>query len=131
MATILLVEDDALVREVLSSAIESKGHTVVTAANGVEGLNQFAQRPFDLVISDIIMPDMEGIGMIREMRRKNPDVKIVAISGGGRTGNLDFLDIAKKLGASAIMKKPIRTADIYSLLDDCLREKCEPAKAGA
>jgi DNA-binding NtrC family response regulator len=75
------------------------------------------------VITDIIMPDMEGIGMILEMRRRAPNAKIVAISGGGRTGNVDFLNMAEKLGATAIMQKPIRPAELFNLLNECLGEK--------
>ena len=122
VANILLVEDDPLVTEALSSAIEFQGHTVVAAANGCEGLKQYAQGRFDLVITDIIMPDMEGIGMIIEMRKKAPDAKIVAISGGGRIGTTDFLEAAQKFGAMAIMQKPIRLAEFFRILADCLGE---------
>ena len=122
MANILVVEDDPLVLETLTAALESKGHSVASAPNGIVGLRQFAQSSFDLVISDIIMPDMEGIGMILELRRKNPEVKILAISGGGRTGNGDFLDVAKKLGAMAILQKPIRPAELFHTVDRCLAD---------
>jgi YesN/AraC family two-component response regulator len=123
MANILLVEDEQLVRETLSRAMESKGHMVVTAANGEEGLTKFSEGPFDLVVTDIIMPDMEGIGMILEMRRKTPDAKIVAISGGGRTGNIDFLKAAKYLGAAEVLKKPIPLADLFRAIDNCMSTK--------
>ena len=122
MTNILLVEDEPLVRETLLKALESKGHTVVEATNGVEGLTRFAERPFDLVITDIIMPDKEGIGMIMEMRRIMPTAKIIAISGGGRTGNVEFLKMAEKLGAMATLKKPIRLAEFFRVLNGCLAE---------
>lgn len=120
MANILLVEDDPLVRDSLKAALESKDHQVATAANGLLGLKQYANAKFDLVISDIIMPDMEGIGMIRELRRTSPEAKILAISGGGRTGNSDFLDIAHRFGAMAVLQKPIRLAELFSVVNDCL-----------
>ena len=120
MANILLVEDEPLVQETLSSAMKSKGHTVVTAGNGVEGLKRFAEKQFDLVVTDIIMPDKEGIEMILEMRRNRPDAKIIAISGGGRTGNVEFLKMAGSLGAVATLKKPIRLAEFLTVLNDCL-----------
>jgi len=120
MANILLVEDEPLVSETLSSAMKSKGHTVVTAANGVEGLKRFAERSFDLIVTDIIMPDKEGIEMILEMRRHKPDAKIIAISGGGRTGNVEFLKMAESLGAMATLKKPIRLAEFLTVLNDSL-----------
>ncbi len=128
MAHILLVDDEPLVRDALASALENKGHSVVKAANGLEGLKRFSERSFDLVVTDVIMPDMEGIGMIMEIRRKAPDTKIIAISGGGRTGNIEFLKMARELGAMAIMKKPIRLAEFYSLMDECLNRKPDPPK---
>jgi CheY-like chemotaxis protein len=120
MANILLVEDDPLVLETLTAVLESKGHRVTSASNGLVALKEYAKAAFDLVISDIIMPDMEGIGMILELRRNNPDIKILAISGGGRTGNTDFLHVAKKLGAMAILQKPIRPVELFHTLDQCL-----------
>ena len=120
MANILLIDDEPLVVETLSSAIISKRHTVVTAANGVEGMKKFTEGSFDLIITDIIMPDKEGIELIMEMKRHAPGVKIIAISGGGRTGNVEFLRMATKLGAVASLKKPIRLAEFYSVLDQNL-----------
>ena len=120
MANILLVDDEQLVVDTLRAAMQSKGHTVETACNGVQGMLKFSAGSFDLVITDIIMPDKEGIGMMLEMRRETPDVKIIAISGGGRTGNIEFLKMAAKLGASATLKKPIRLAEFFLALDNCL-----------
>jgi YesN/AraC family two-component response regulator len=120
MANILLVDDEPLVVETLSNAITSKGHTVVTAANGIEGMERFREGKFDLVITDIIMPDKEGIELIMEMKRHAPAVKIVAISGGGRTGSVEFLKMATKLGAVASLRKPIRLAEFYRVLSQSL-----------
>lgn len=119
MANILLMDDEPLVLEALSSAIQSQGHKVVTASNGVEGLKKFAERQFDLVITDIIMPK-EGIETILEMRRHRPNAKIIAISGGGRTGNVEFLEMAESLGAVASLKKPIKLAELFAVLSECL-----------
>jgi DNA-binding NtrC family response regulator len=120
MASILLVDDEVLVRGALLQALQSKGHEVVCATNGVEGMARFAERQFDLVITDIIMPDKEGIGMIMEMRRITPAIKIIAISGGGRTGNVEFLRMAQQLGAMATLRKPIRLSDFLKVVNDCL-----------
>ena len=120
MAHILLVDDDPLVVETLASAITGKGHTLVTAMNGVEGMKKFAEGAFDLVITDIIMPEKEGIEMIMEMRRLTPGTKIVAISGGARTGNVEFLQMAQKLGATNTLKKPIRLSELYEILERCV-----------
>ena len=124
MAHILLVDDEQLVVDTLRAAIQSKGHTVETACNGIQGLTKFSAGRFDLVITDIIMPDKEGIGMILEMRQAAPGAKIIAISGGGRTGNVEFLNMAAKLGAAATLKKPIRLAELFQALDDCLARDC-------
>jgi len=121
MANVLLVDDEPLVVEALSSAIRSKGHTCVTASDGIEGLKKFSQTCFDLVITDIIMPEKEGIELILQMRRKMPDTRIIAISGGGRTGgNIEVLRMAEQLGAMASLKKPIRLDEFFSVLDRCL-----------
>ena len=122
MANILLVEDETLVRDTLSAAMERKGHTVVTATNGIQGLRKFDEDRFDLVLTDIIMPDMEGMGMIMEMRRKVPNLKVIAMSGGGRTGTIEYLKMARKLGAKACLKKPFRLAELFGVLDESLRE---------
>jgi YesN/AraC family two-component response regulator len=122
MANILLVDDEPLVVETLSSAMASKGHTVVTAANGIDGMKKFTEGKFDLVITDVIMPDKDGIELIMELRRHAPTVKVVAISGGGRTGNVEFLKMATKLGATAALSKPIQLAEFYSVLRQCLGE---------
>jgi YesN/AraC family two-component response regulator len=135
MANILLVEDEPLVVETLSIAIRSKGHTCTTASNGAEGLKKFVEDHFDLVITDIVMPGKEGIETIMEMRRQVPGAKIIAISGGGRIGNVDFLGMAQNLGAMSSLKKPIRLDDLFSLLESCLKAdsgavRVDSAKAG-
>lgn len=129
MANILLVDDEPLVSDTLSSAMRSKGHTVIAAANGVEGLQRFAECSFDLIVTDIMMPDKEGIEMIREMRRQKSDLKIIAISGGGRTGNMRFLKMAKDFGAMATLQKPIRLADLLTVLEDSLGSPATSAAA--
>jgi DNA-binding NtrC family response regulator len=120
MAKILLVDDDVILADELKATLERRGHDVVTASNGVNGLRQFEEARFDCVISDIIMPDMEGIGMMLEMRRRIPSAKIVMMSGGGLTGRDDFLRAAAKLGAVVTMRKPINPDDLLRVLDGCL-----------
>jgi len=120
MARILLIEDEPGVRETLAAALESKGHIAVVASNGREGLEKYRADAFDLVVTDIIMPEKEGIETIKELRALNPDVKVVAISGGGRTGNMDFLKIAKGLGALQTITKPIRLKAFHDIINSCL-----------
>src|ERR1700680_3570404 len=104
--TVLVVEDDPVVRQTVAMLLEDNGFQVVTADNGADGLRKFQQGNFDIVLTDIIMPEKEGISLIADLRRAEPDVKIIAMSGGSRLGNLDFISIAKKLGANAGLRKP-------------------------
>jgi len=120
MAHILLVEDDTAMLETLSLAIRSKGHRVTTADNGDQALERLAADRFDLVVTDILMPSMDGLGLIDAMRTSAPGVKILAISGGGTATFFDFLDAAKKQGAIATLEKPFAIADFYAELDRCL-----------
>jgi CheY-like chemotaxis protein len=84
--TLLVVEDDASVRQVISLLLEDFGYRVVTAVDGLDGLQKFQKIKPDAVLTDIIMPEKEGIGLITEMRHIRKDVKIIAMSGGGRIG---------------------------------------------
>lgn len=105
MAKILVIDDEPALRTMLRDALEPE-HTIVEAGNGIEGVKAFTAEPFDLVITDIIMPDQEGIETIVEIRKLQPTQKIIAMSGGGRTRTIEFLKIAEKLGADKILKKP-------------------------
>src|SRR5579871_1908541 len=105
MAKILIIDDEPTLRTMLRDALEPP-HSIVEAGNGIEGMKAFAAEAFDLVITDIIMPDQEGIETIVEMRRTKPEQKIIAMSGGGRTRTVEFLKIAEKLGANRVLKKP-------------------------
>jgi len=109
---ILVIDDDDLVRETLRSILERAGFQVVEAADGLQGTRLYRSDPVDLVITDILMPVMEGIETIRELRKINADAKIIAVSGGGRSGVTDFLGMAKKLGADRVIAKPFRPADL-------------------
>lgn len=121
MVHILLVEDDKSMMETLSLAMRSKGHRVTTAGDGDEALERLAAEPFDLVVTDILMPAMDGLGLIDAMRTAAPNIKILAISGGGTATFFDFLEAAKMQGAIATLEKPFAIADFYTELDRCLR----------
>ena len=109
---ILVIDDDDLVRETLRRALETAGFQVVEAADGRQGTRLYRSDPVDLVITDLLMPVKEGIETIRELRQINADAKIIAISGGGRAGAVDFLGMAKKLGADRVIAKSFRPADL-------------------
>lgn len=120
MAQICLIEDDKMIREILERILKKIGHTVTVATNGREGLKAFDSAQFDLVITDIIMPEVEGIEVVRAVKERSPETKIIAMSGGGRVGNTDFLKIAKSLGADAILYKPVTKSQFMEALDSCL-----------
>ena len=120
MAKILVIDDDVIVRETITQILEDLGHVVVIAEDGKAGVAAFrADRP-DLVITDIIMPEQEGIQTITEIRRLAPDAKIIAISGGGRIGNTDFLRIARHIGANDVIAKPFDPDDLGARVAGCL-----------
>jgi DNA-binding NtrC family response regulator len=106
MAHILLIDDDELFRKMLRATLEQMGHTVTEARDGKEGLALHQLKPADLVITDLIMPEKEGIEMILALHRLQPGLKIIAMSGGGRLPAKDHLHIAKKLGAAWVLAKP-------------------------
>lgn len=118
--TVLVIDDEQLIRLQIRSALELEGFVVHEAANGNEGLSRMAAIHSDVVITDILMPDKEGIETILELRQLYPTVKIIAISGGGRTGNKDFLHTAKHLGADRILAKPFGLADLLNLVREVL-----------
>lgn len=126
MARILIIDDEQMVRETMRIRLEKSGHEVVEAANGEEGLNAFSDGQFDLVVTDIIMPEQEGIETIRRIRQRDQQIGIIAISGGGRGRNLQFLEIAKKLGASAALSKPFTGSQLLSLVEATLRGGSQP-----
>lgn len=112
MARILLIDDDETVRYALKQVEERAGHQVEEASDGQVGVEKFEVHKPDLVITDIIMPNQEGIETIIKLRRLAPEVVIIAMSGGGRTGNRDFLTMAEKLGAAKVIAKPFRPKEL-------------------
>jgi CheY-like chemotaxis protein len=121
MKKILVIEDNAIVRNTMMRILQAAGYSVITANDGLEGVDQFRKERPDLVISDIIMPQQEGIGTIRQILAEFPGTKIIAISGGGRIGNTDFLQIARKLGAVDALPKPFDPDDLLDRIGNCLK----------
>ncbi len=120
MQKILVIDDDAVVRETIIQILEDYGYEVVSAEDGSRGVKLFRSERPDLVITDIIMPEKEGIQTIMEIRAECPTAKIIAVSGGGRIGNTDFLKIAQKLGATDIIAKPFDPDEFLSRISQCL-----------
>ena len=120
MARILIIEDDNEVREYLESVISRAGYDVISAENGKDGVELFATRPADLVVTDIIMPEKDGIETIMDLRRANPDLKVIAISGGGRSEPENYLHSARLLGANRTMKKPFTNQEMLAAIAELL-----------
>ena len=113
MANILVVDDEAPVRNLLSDVLEKEGYTVFTAETGVEATDIYNSNDVDLIITDLVMPEKGGIDLIMELKKQDPNIKVIAISGGGGiTGRFDYLPIAKLVGATEIIAKPFQVADI-------------------
>ncbi|MDZ4732951.1 MAG: response regulator [Nitrospirota bacterium] len=104
MATILIIDDEEIIRVLLRSALEEAGYEVTEAANGREGLALYRHRQTDLVITDILMPELNGLDMLLELTREFLHAKVIAISGAG--GEKNVLDVAKLLGARQTFQKP-------------------------
>lgn len=120
MARILIIDDEELARFTMREILEGAGYEVIEAKNGNQGLAYQKAQPCDLVITDIIMPEKEGVETIIEMKRDFPNVPIIAISGGGRTRNLDFLKLAKQYGAGKILAKPFSEEELIDSVKSSL-----------
>ena len=120
MPRILIIEDDDSLRYMLRLSLEVTGHTVAEARDGKEGLKLYAREPAELVITDLIMPEKEGIETIIELRKKNPGLKIIAISGGGGKPAENYLKIAKRVGAGFVLPKPFSTDELQSAVNGML-----------
>ena len=120
MATILIIDDEDLFRSMLKDMLEQEGYTIIEATNGNEGIARFDQVRPDLVITDIVMPDTEGMSTIRQIRQKDHRVPIIAISGGGYLGSSDYLVAAEALGAVRSFSKPFDRTEFFSAVHEVL-----------
>jgi CheY-like chemotaxis protein len=121
LALILLIDDDDQIRTMLREMLGRAGYMVMEASDGKEGVKLYRDQPCDLIITDIIMPEKEGIETIRELKRDFPDVKIIAMSGGGRIDAEDYLHMAKMLGAQRTFAKPIERDKLLGAIKELLK----------
>jgi DNA-binding response OmpR family regulator len=119
--SVLVIDDDDGVRRMLRNTLARAGYAVEDAANGKAGVECYRRRPSDIVIVDIIMPEREGLETIRELRRMNPRVLIIAISGGGHGRAQDYLQLAQNFGARRTLKKPFTGDEILNAIEDICR----------
>jgi len=125
MATILIIDDDHQIRALLRKTLEKAGYNVIEARNGKEGLRLFRLTPPALVITDLLMPDQDGLEVIMAVRRDAPTVRIIAFSGG--EGAFDCLASAQLLGAHRTMRKPVSMAELLQAVQEELQKGSPPS----
>ncbi len=131
MPRILIIDDELHMLDVMKRMLNGFGYEVLEASDGNEGINLFREKPVDLVITDIVMPNKEGLETIKELKRDFPDVKIIAMSGGGRIGPDDYLKLASGLGADKILTKPIRRNEFLENIKELLGVKTDEDRASS
>lgn len=117
MPRLLLVDDDDSFRTMLRITLVKMGHVVHEARNGREAMVAYEREPLDLVITDLVMPEQEGVETIRKLRHQYPEVKIIAMSGGGRATATGYLKIAKAMGADLVLAKPFSNDEMRAGID--------------
>ncbi len=117
MLRILIVEDDLDLQATLKKALELAGHDVHTANDGDQASRLMKTLPVDLVITDLLLPEKDGIGLISEIKTRHPDVPVIAISGGGIGKAEHYLRLAKLMGAHRVLTKPIKIPDLLQAIE--------------
>jgi DNA-binding NtrC family response regulator len=120
MKRLLLIDDDEAFRRILAETLERAGYEVLNAENGAVALKLFQAQPVDLVITDLIMPEKEGIETMLELHKLQPALKVIVMSGGGRVDASDYLPIARQLGAARTLAKPFRSQEILDAVAELL-----------
>jgi YesN/AraC family two-component response regulator len=122
MGKVLIIDDEPYILLMLKKMLEKAGYEVDLASNGKEGMELFEQHSADLVITDIIMPDKEGLEIILEMKKQRPDLKIIAISGGGRISPESYLECAAHFGAARVFQKPFKQKELVSAVNELIAQ---------
>lgn len=132
MARILVIDDDPTIRSLCTLALSNQGHEVTTAPDGRDGVALLGRHRFDLVVTDLVMPEQEGIATIRSIRDQARDLPILAISGsmaGEQRGGVDYLKLAMSLGAQASLRKPFSPRQLTSAVEALLGAEPLPPAA--
>ncbi|HFB66214.1 MAG TPA: response regulator [Aeromonadales bacterium] len=122
MSKIMVVDDDDSILRLISEIMRKEGYDVLQAVDGEEAFALFQQQPCDLVITDLLMPNKEGLELIQELRGIKPSLKIIAYSGGGQLEPDDYLDFARGVGADRVFSKPISIIELKQAVSQLLSE---------
>jgi len=122
MSCILVIDDEASVRRMLRQMLERAGYQVIEAPNGEAGLKLYHEHLVDLIITDILMPDKDGIETILALRKSAPEAKVLAISGGGRMNKIDLLSISQSFGAIRTLAKPFEREELVTMVQEVLKQ---------
>ncbi len=120
MAQILIIDDDSAIRKLFSQFLEAQGHVVSLAENGKAGMRMIEENQPDLIITDILMPEMDGLEILMEIRSTCAAVPVIAISGGMRNMPINFLQQAKLFGARYVFEKPVPLNPLLSAVNEVL-----------
>jgi CheY-like chemotaxis protein len=120
MPRILVIDDDPQIRILVGQMLEKAGYQVTLAADGDSGCKMYREMPTDLIITDMVMPEKGGVDTILELRADFPDLKIIAMSGGGRTGPYSYLKMAERFGAEMVFSKPLRKEQLLAAVSELL-----------
>lgn len=121
MTSVLIIDDEPDLLAVLGDMLGAAGYAVRTAADGNAGIASYRENPADLVLMDILMPGKEGISTQIELKQEFPDVKIIAMSGGGQIAPERYLNAASTFGARAVLAKPISRQTLLDTVESCLK----------
>lgn len=127
MAIIVIVDDDPTIQLIAGELLKAEGHAIVHAGDGVEALKILEAAPADLVVLDMLMPNMDGLETIMELRRAYPDTKILAISSGGPMGPHDLLRTARLFGADETLAKPLTLSTFGATVERLLEQPGRPS----
>jgi len=130
MTTVAVIDDQALMRDMMAVALRRQGFQVIAAANGREALQKLADVKVDVVVTDIFMPEADGIEVLRELRRRDPDMPVIAVSGGSLQMPGDFLRMASVLGAARTLSKPFRPDELVEAVRTLAAARQAPPAPG-
>ena len=123
VARILVVDDDRQMRDILTLALTRAGYEVVAEEDGRGALHRFQENPADLVVTDLFMPEHDGLQLLMDLRHEQPEVKVIAISGFTALdgdGEIEFLSAARTFGAVRVFRKPFGIAELVQAVDEAL-----------